>query len=165
MKKVKRMTKAQKIKAMIQAGKTNAEIVKAVPTATLQQIYNHRYLMKKNGVTAAENVRANKLKKAYRKKNPKIAEAWRELSATPEEEEAIQTILYKHANEVQIGGDHYKKKGLQPWDVIIEWKMGFLDGNALKYLARYPDKGGVEDLQKTRHYIDKLIEVETNKEK
>lgn len=70
--------------------------------------------------------------------------------------------MAKTANSVQVGGDHYKTKGLQPWDAIIEWKMGFLDGNALKYLVRFRDKGGVEDLMKARHYIDKLIEVETN---
>lgn len=63
------------------------------------------------------------------------------------------------ANDTQIGGDHYKKKVLQPWDVIIAWKMGYLDGNALKYLARFSDKGGVEDLKKARHYLDKLIEI------
>lgn len=38
---------------------------------------------------------------------------------------------------------------------------GFLRGNAIKYLARYKDKGGVEDLRKARHYLDKLIELET----
>ena len=155
----KAMTKAQKIKAMIQAGKTNAEIVRVVPTATLQQIYNHRYVMKKNGVTAAENVRANKLKDAYRKKNPKITEAWRELSATPEEEEAIQTILYKHANAVQVGGEHYKSKDIQPWDAIHAWGLGFFSGNVVKYVARHREKNGVEDLKKARHYLDKLIEI------
>lgn len=35
---------------------------------------------------------------------------------------------------------------------------GFLRGNAIKYLARCDDKGGVEDLKKARHYLDKLIE-------
>jgi hypothetical protein len=69
------------------------------------------------------------------------------------------------ANAVQVGGTHYKAKGIQPWDAIVAWKMGFLDGNAVKYLCRFRDKGGVEDLQKAAHYIDKLIEVETNKEK
>jgi len=64
------------------------------------------------------------------------------------------------ANAVQVGGVHYKTKTLQPWDAIIAWDMGFLDGNALKYLVRFRDKGGVEDLKKARHYIDKLIEVE-----
>jgi hypothetical protein len=36
---------------------------------------------------------------------------------------------------------------------------GFLRGNAIKYLARYPHKGGIDDLRKARHYLDKLIEV------
>jgi hypothetical protein len=40
--------------------------------------------------------------------------------------------------------------------------LGFLQGNAIKYLARWKDKGGIEDLRKARHYLDKLIEVETN---
>jgi hypothetical protein len=39
--------------------------------------------------------------------------------------------------------------------------MGFFDGNALKYLARWREKGGIDDLRKARHYIDKLIEMET----
>jgi hypothetical protein len=37
---------------------------------------------------------------------------------------------------------------------------GFLRGNAIKYLARCDKKGGVEDLRKARHYLDKLIELE-----
>lgn len=64
------------------------------------------------------------------------------------------------ANEVQVGGDHYKRKRIQPWDAIVDWKMGFLDGNVVKYIARWKEKGGIEDLKKARHYLDKLIEVE-----
>jgi hypothetical protein len=64
------------------------------------------------------------------------------------------------ANEVQVGGEHYKRKRIQPWDAIVDWKMGFLDGNVVKYLARWKEKGGIEDLRKARHYLDKLIEVE-----
>lgn len=67
------------------------------------------------------------------------------------------------ANDRQVGGDHYKKKGIQPWEVIEENGMGFFDGNALKYLMRYKDKGGVDDLRKAIHYIEKLIELETGK--
>lgn len=64
------------------------------------------------------------------------------------------------ANEKQISGDHYKKYGnLQPWDVVIQWNMGYLDGTALKYLARWKDKGGIDDLKKAIHFIEKLIEV------
>jgi hypothetical protein len=67
------------------------------------------------------------------------------------------------ANEVQHGGTHYKVLPIQPWDYVVANGIGFLEGNAIKYLTRWRDKGGVQDLQKARHYIDKLIEVETQK--
>ncbi len=64
------------------------------------------------------------------------------------------------ANDKQVAGNHYKKYGnLQPWDVVIAWQMGYLDGTALKYLARWKDKGGINDLKKAIHFIEKLIEV------
>lgn len=70
------------------------------------------------------------------------------------------------ADSVQIGGTHYASKQIQPWAAMEAWMTpeafkGFLRGNAIKYLARCDDKGGVEDLRKARHYIDKLIEIET----
>ncbi len=68
------------------------------------------------------------------------------------------------ANNIQHGGDHYKKKVIEPWDFIEANGIGFLDGNAIKYLTRWKDKNGIEDLKKARHYIDKLIEVESAKE-
>ena len=64
------------------------------------------------------------------------------------------------ADHKQVGGNHYKDKAIQPWEVIERNGMGFFDGNALKYLMRYRDKGGVEDLRKAAHYIEKLIEME-----
>lgn len=60
----------------------------------------------------------------------------------------------------QIGGNHYTKLAIQPWEVIENNEMGFFDGNALKYIMRFRDKGGVQDLEKARHYLDKLIELE-----
>ncbi len=68
--------------------------------------------------------------------------------------------LLMEANEVQVGGDHYKKQTIQPWDAITAWKLGFLDGNAVKYLARWKTKNGLQDLRKAQHYITKLIEEE-----
>lgn len=63
-------------------------------------------------------------------------------------------------NDIQIGGNHYKQFGnLQPWDAIIAWNCGYLDGAAIKYIARYKHKGGVTDLKKAIHYLEKLIEV------
>ena len=65
------------------------------------------------------------------------------------------------ANEIQVGGGHYKQFEYETWDVIADWGLGYFDGNAVKYLSRWRHKGGVEDLRKARHYIDKLIELET----
>lgn len=64
-------------------------------------------------------------------------------------------------NDTQVGGEHYVKMKVQPWDAMEAWLTaeefdGFLRGNVIKYLAR--DKGGVEDLKKAQHYLSKLIE-------
>jgi hypothetical protein len=64
------------------------------------------------------------------------------------------------ANAVQHGGNHYKQFKFETWDVILDWSLGYLDGNAVKYLSRWRHKGGVEDLRKAKHYIEKLIEQE-----
>lgn len=61
----------------------------------------------------------------------------------------------------QVGGNHYKKHSIQPFDVIDEYDLDFYGGNVLKYLLRYKDKNGVEDLNKAQHYLAKLIEKET----
>lgn len=70
------------------------------------------------------------------------------------------------ANDTQVGGTHYKKLDIQPWDAMKVWMSkeafhGFLQGNVIKYIARYKDKNGLEDLKKARHYLDKLIEEMT----
>lgn len=69
-------------------------------------------------------------------------------------------------NDRQIGGDHYVSKSIQPWDAMQSWMSreafaGFLGCNVIKYIARYRDKNGVEDLKKASHYLAKLIEVES----
>ena len=64
------------------------------------------------------------------------------------------------ANDRQEGGAHYKARRYETWDVILDWNLGYLDGNAVKYLSRWRLKNGIEDLKKARHYLDKLIEVE-----
>jgi hypothetical protein len=67
------------------------------------------------------------------------------------------------ANDIQEGGDHYKNMNMQPWDYIVANNLGYLEGNVVKYVTRYKEKGGVEDLKKARHYLDKLIEVHGGK--
>lgn len=63
------------------------------------------------------------------------------------------------ANSTQIGGDHYHNKAIQPWDYIVQNNLGYLEGCIIKYVSRYKEKNGVEDLEKARHFLDKLIEV------
>jgi hypothetical protein len=69
------------------------------------------------------------------------------------------------ANDEQIGGRHYIDKPFQPWDFIVGNKMGYLEGNVIKYVSRYKEKNGLEDLIKASHYLDKLIEVTRNEQK
>lgn len=64
------------------------------------------------------------------------------------------------ANDVQIGGDHYKQKAIQPWDYIISNNLPFLEGCIIKYVSRWQDKGGVDDLRKAQHFLAKLIETQ-----
>lgn len=64
----------------------------------------------------------------------------------------------------QVGGAHYTSKSVQPWQAMEAWMSeeqfkGFLKGNVIKYLARCDDKGGKIDLEKARHYLDKLIDM------
>ena len=70
------------------------------------------------------------------------------------------------ANERQIGGSHYKKGGEEHWD--RQWRLygrGYFVGCITKYVERYHEKNGVQDLEKARHFIEKLIELENTTER
>lgn len=64
----------------------------------------------------------------------------------------------KTALEKQVGGNHYSKLKIQPVDYILENNIGFCEGCVIKYVTRWRDKGGIEDLKKARHFLDILIE-------
>ena len=72
--------------------------------------------------------------------------------------EEEKTKMQQNANAVQVGGDHYKTE-IQTWDYIIANDIGYLEGNIIKYVSRYRKKGGVDDLRKAQHYLQKLIET------
>jgi hypothetical protein len=74
----------------------------------------------------------------------------------------MQAINQSTANQTQIGGNHYKEKSIQPWDYIAANKLGYFEGNIIKYTTRWRDKGGTNDLLKAQHYLNKLIEIEHN---
>ena len=60
----------------------------------------------------------------------------------------------------QIGGGHYKKLAIQPVEYIHANQIPFIEGNVIKYVTRWRDKGGIADLEKAKHFIDLLIELE-----
>lgn len=64
------------------------------------------------------------------------------------------------ARDTQVGGDHYAKHSVQPWDIWEAYDLNAFEGAVIKYLLRHRDKGGVEDLKKARHTLDRLIEIE-----
>lgn len=67
------------------------------------------------------------------------------------------------ALDVQVGGGHYKKYGdLQPIEVAMKFQYNPLQYKIFKYITRYKDKNGLEDLQKIKHCVDLLIQIEYN---
>lgn len=64
------------------------------------------------------------------------------------------------ANDIQIGGDHYKKYSIQPWDLFMPWNLNGFQAHIIPYIVRYRDKEGLKDLYKARHFLNKLIEYE-----
>jgi len=63
----------------------------------------------------------------------------------------------------QIGGDHYSKQEIQPVEFIHANGLGFCEGNCIKYVCRWKYKGGIQDLEKAKHYIEMLIDMEKSK--
>ena len=58
----------------------------------------------------------------------------------------------------QIGGKHYIKYKMQPSQFVVENKLLYPEGTVIKYILRHEDKGGKEDLDKAKHFIDMIIE-------
>jgi len=67
------------------------------------------------------------------------------------------------ALNVQVGGNHYKDMKIQPIEYIHANKMPFIDGCVVKYISRWRSKNGIKDLEKIKHFIDLLIELESKK--
>lgn len=71
------------------------------------------------------------------------------------------------ADDIQVGGEHYKDMGIQPWAVMEavlthEEFVGFLKGNVIKYAMRQGKKDS-DDANKARHYALKLTELQNMK--
>lgn len=68
--------------------------------------------------------------------------------------------MEKTALETQIGGSHYKSQAIQPVEYIHANNIGYFEGNVIKYVTRWKNKNGIQDLEKAKHYLELLIELE-----
>ena len=64
------------------------------------------------------------------------------------------------ANSRQVGGTHYGKVGRQHWDVVADFGLDYFQGQITKYVMRWRDKNGIEDLRKAHHFLEKYIELQ-----
>ena len=72
-------------------------------------------------------------------------------------------LCIKSPLDTQIGGDHYTKLAIQPMRYSMENGLDALQHTVIKYVTRFRDKNGIEDLEKAKHCIDMLIEIERDK--
>lgn len=90
-------------------------------------------------------------KEEYEKEFKEFEERWAKSLAESQE------VL---ASQLQIGGNHYKDFIIQPAEFCYVNSIPYLEATAIKYLCRWKKKGGVQDLEKAKHFIDLLIEYE-----
>lgn len=91
--------------------------------------------------------------------------SFRKVFFEPVEEVMDPVEIFRKATEVpvsakdtQVGGNHYSKLAIQPYEYTLANGLGGLEHTIIKYVTRWKDKNGVEDLKKARHTLDFLIE-------
>jgi len=125
------------------------------------------YMAKHPEAKVAEVAKACGCKPAYVyviKANAKKAKATKPvLKVVKDTKSPISGPVPKKANELQVGGEHYRSMAVQPWDALEAWLTpeefrGYQKGVAIAYLARERKKGGTQDIEKAMHHLMKLVE-------
>ena len=70
-------------------------------------------------------------------------------------------MTHDSALDRQEGGNHYKDLAIQPIEYIHANNLPFCEGSVIKYVTRWRAKNGIKDLEKAKHFIELLIELET----
>lgn len=73
---------------------------------------------------------------------------------------SINDLGQKDALSIQVGGDHYKNMAIQPIEFSMKNGLNACQHSVIKYICRYKNKNGRQDLEKAKHFIDLLIELE-----
>ena len=85
------------------------------------------------------------------------------IKDTVKEKGFTKTDLKKQAMKAtlkQVGGNHYKDCKIQPIEYITANNLTYAEGNIIKYVTRSRRKGGRKDLEKAKHYIEMILEME-----
>jgi hypothetical protein len=82
------------------------------------------------------------------------------LRLTEQERDELLGGDPRSASARQVGGDHYSRYAIQPSEFIVHNNLGWLEGNAIKYITRHRHKGKAEDVRKAIHYLELLLEWE-----
>ena len=78
-------------------------------------------------------------------------------------QELAKEAAAESALDTQVGGGHYKDYEIQPIEYVQKNELGFIEGSIVKYITRYEDKGGANDLDKIIHYCELLKELKYGK--
>jgi hypothetical protein len=70
----------------------------------------------------------------------------------------MTSITEWHEMQKKANSPAYYTRGIETWEYINSHKLGYMEGNIIKYVTRYQHKNGLEDLYKARNYLNKLIE-------
>lgn len=65
--------------------------------------------------------------------------------------------------KAQVGGTHYSDLAIEPIQFIETNNLGYHEGNVVKYVSRWRNKNGLEDLKKAQWYIERLITIQEEK--
>lgn len=87
----------------------------------------------------------------WRPKSPRFPEDSMAYAETSADQPALAT---------QVGGGHYKGYAIQPVEFCMKNKLDYCQSNIIKYVVRFRDKNGMEDLRKAKHYLEMLMEFE-----
>ena len=69
----------------------------------------------------------------------------------------VNPVTSSRTTDDYVEPNHYKKFKIEPLDFIHENGLGFAEGNVIKYICRWREKNGIEDLEKAVRYIQLLI--------
>jgi len=87
------------------------------------------------------------------------------MSAVPMVEEKWVMDENPPALQTQVGGNHYVNMKIQPMEYSMANGLDACQHTIIKYVSRFRQKGGVEDLEKAKHVLDMLIEFELANER